>query len=81
MIIARHICENESIFVNLSISLFSFINKEVHFNLEFILIVDLVLAGPKFLGEREAFGHVFRRHKVINDLNTAVEVLYLCIVT
>lgn len=61
----------------MSTTLFSYRNNAVLYHLEFILIVDLFLAGPKFLGQVEAFGHVFRRHKVIDYLNTAVEVLYL----
>lgn len=57
--------------------MFSYRNDRVLYHLEFILIVDLLHAGPEFLGQVEAFGHVFRRHKVIDYLNTAVEVLYL----
>lgn len=45
--------------------------------LEFILVVDLLLVGPQLLGQVEGVGHVFRRHEVIDDLNTAVEVLDL----
>lgn len=46
-------------------------------HLEFILVVDLLFAGPEILGQVEGVGHVLRRHKVIDYLNTAVEVLDL----
>lgn len=47
-----------------------------HHHLEFILVVDL-LAGPELLGQVEGLGHMLWRHKVIDDLNTAVEILDL----
>lgn len=45
--------------------------------LKFILIVNLLFARPELLSQVERLGHMLRRHKVIDDLNTAVEVLDL----
>lgn len=46
-------------------------------HLQFVLIVDLLFIGPQLLGEVKGSGDVLRRHKVIDDLNTAMEVLNL----
>lgn len=54
----------------------SFLYVVFHHHLEFILVVDL-LARPEFLGQVEGLGHMLWRHEVIDDLNTAVEILDL----
>jgi len=46
-------------------------------HLQLVLVVHLLSAGPQLLGQLEGVGHVLRRHKVIDHLDAAVEVLDL----
>lgn len=49
---------------------------EAHY-LQLILIVDLVLICPKLLCQVEGPGHMLRRHKVIDNLDTTMKILDL----